>query len=128
MRSLPTISLALWLAWWLALSPPAWAESVRILVQSSPLAGSQYYAVGEFWGELRVGDRLELIREPDNRHDRHAIRVEWRGHKLGYVPRAENRAVAAALDGGDRLVARIARLTEHRNPWRRVEFEVFAEL
>ena len=124
MRSLPTISLALWLA----LSPPAWAESVRILVQSSPLAGSQYYAVGEFWGELRVGDRLDLIREPDNRHDRHAIRVEWRGHKLGYVPRAENRAVAAAMDQGDNLVARIAQLTVHPDPWRRVRFEVFAEL
>jgi hypothetical protein len=125
MRLLPTISLALWLVLW---SMPAQAESVRILVQSSPLAGSQYYAVGEFWGELRVGDPLTLIREPDNRHDRHAIRVEWRGHKLGYVPRAENRAVAAALDSGDKLVARIARLTDHANPWRRVEFEVFAEL
>ena len=62
MRSLPTISLALWLA----LSPPAWAESVRILVQSSPLAGSQYYAVGEFWGELRVGDLLELLEDRYN--------------------------------------------------------------
>ena len=124
MRSLPTISLALCLA----LSPPAWAESVRILVPSSPLAGSQYYAVGEFWREMRVGDPLTLTREPNNRHDRNAIRVEWRGHKLGYVPRAENRAVAAALDGGDKLVARISRLTEHPNPWRRVEFEVFAEL
>ena len=125
MRLLSTISLALWLA---ILSIPTRAESVRLLVQSSPLAGSQYYAVGEFWSELRVGDSLTLIREPDNRHDRNAIRVEWRGHKLGYVPRAENRAVAAALDGGDKLVARIARLTDHANPWRRVEFEVFAEL
>ena len=121
MRLLLTISLALWLT-------AAQAESVRLLVQSSPLAGSQYYAVGEFWRELQVGDPLTLIREPDNRHDRNAIRVEWRGHKLGYVPRAENRAVAAALDGGDKLVARISRLTEHANPWRRVEFEVFAEL
>jgi hypothetical protein len=102
MRFLLTISLALWLA-------NAQAESVRILVQSSPLAGSQYYAVGEQWREM-------------------AIRVEWRGHKLGYVPRAENRAVAAAMDQGDKLVARIARLTEHANPWRRVEFEVFVEL
>ena len=121
MRLLLTISLALWLT-------AAQAESVRMLVQSSPLAGSQYYAVGEFWRELQVGDPLNLIREPDNRHDRNAIRVEWRGHKLGYVPRAENRAVAAALDGGDKLVARIARLREHPNPWQRVEFEVFAEL
>ena len=99
MRLLLTISLALWLA-------VAQAESIRVLVQSSPLAGSQYYAVGEQWQQMRVGDHLDLIREPDNRHDRRAIRVEWRGHKLGYVPRAENRAVAAAMDQGDKLVAR----------------------
>ena len=121
MRLLLTISLLLWLA-------SASAESVRILVQSSPLAGSQYYAASEMWQEMHIGDALELIREPDNRHDRNAIRVEWRGHKLGYVPRAENRAVAAAIDQGDKLVARISRLTEHPNPWRRVEFEVYAEL
>lgn len=121
MRSLPTISLLFWLT-------AAQADSIQLLVQNSPLAGSQYYAVGEFWNELQVGDRLELIREPDNRHDHRAIRVEWRGRKLGYLPRAENRAVAAALDRGERLLARIARLTAHPNPWRRVEFEVFVEL
>ena len=121
MRFLLTISLLLLLG-------SASAESVRILVQSSPLAGSQYYAASEMWREMQVGDALDLIREPDNRHDRNAIRVEWRGHKLGYVPRAENPAVAAAMDQGDKLLARIARLTEHPNPWRRVEFEVLAEL
>ena len=108
--------------------PAVAAEAIRILIQNSPLAGSQYYAVSTSWHEIRVGDRLSLIREPENRHDRHAIRVEWKGHKLGYVPRADNRAVAAAIDAGDRLVARISRLREHANPWRRVEFEVFAEL
>ena len=121
MRLLLTISLACWLG-------AASAESIQLLIQSSPLAGSQYYAAGEQWAQLRVGDHLDLIRESDNRHDRNAIRVEWRGHKLGYVPRAENRAIAAALDQGDKLVARITRLREHANPWQRVEFEVFAEL
>ena len=121
MRLLLTISLALWLG-------AAQADSIRMLVQSSPLAGSQYYAVSEQWQQMAVGDRLDMIREPDNRHDRRAIRVEWRGHKLGYVPRAENRAVAAAMDQGDRLVARISKLTEHAYPGRRVEFEVFVEL
>jgi len=121
MRLLLTISLALWIG-------AAQAESVRMLVQSSPLAGSQYYAVGEQWQAMRVGDHLDLIREPDNRHDRRAIRVEWRGHKLGYVPRAENRAVAAAMDQGHKLVASIAKLTEHADPWRRVQFEVYVEL
>ena len=121
MRFLLTLSLAC-AAW------AAQAESIRLLVQSSPLAGSQYYAAGSLWSEMRIGDTLNLVREPDNRHDHRAVRVEWRGHKLGYLPRAENRAVAAAMDAGERVVGRIARLREDPDPWRRVEIEVYAEL
>ncbi len=118
-----TLTLSLWLA-----AQAAWAGTPHLLVQSSPLAGSQYYAAGELWREMKVGDALTLTREPENRHDAKAIRVEWRGRKLGYVPRAENRAVAAAMDAGERLSARISRLTDHPDPWRRVEFEVFLAL
>ncbi|MBI3140572.1 MAG: HIRAN domain-containing protein [Rhodocyclales bacterium] len=107
---------------------PACAESIKIMVQSSPLAGFQYYAGGESWGEMRVGDPLSLVREPDNPHDPHAVRVEWRGRRLGYLPRAENRAVAAEMDSGGPVEARIARLVRHRNPWRRVLVEVFVVL
>lgn len=103
-------------------------DSIRILIQSSPLAGAQYHALAEVRDALRVGDLLSLVREPENRRDRRAIRVEWRGRKLGYLPRAENRVVAAALDRGERLVARIARLRDDPDPWRRVEIEVLAEL
>jgi hypothetical protein len=104
------------------------AESIRILLQNSPLAGSQYYAVSTSRTDIRVGDRLTLIREPDNRHDRHAIRVEWNGHKLGYVPRAENKAAARAMDGGEKLEARVTRLRDDPDPWRRVEFAVYLTL
>ena len=108
--------------------PVAAAETIRILVQNSPLAGSQYYAVSTVWNEIRVGDRLTLIREPDNRHDRHAIRVEWNGYKLGYVPRAENRTAARALDDGENLEARVTRMRDDPDPWRRVEFAVYLTL
>jgi hypothetical protein len=74
---------------------------------------------------LRVGDPLQLVREADNPHDGKAVRVEWRGHFLGYVPRADNEAVARLLDRGTRLEARIARLRASRNPWQRVLFEVY---
>lgn len=106
----------------------AHAESVKLLVQSSPLAGAQYYAANALWDRLQVGDPLALIREPDNPHDARAIRVEWRGVKLGYLPRAENDAVSAAMDRGERVSGRIAALVPHRNPWRRVRIEVFVEL
>ena len=123
-----SLALATTLATALGQPPAAQAAEVRILVQSSPLAGSQYYAVPRRWHEMAAGDELSLHREPGNPHDANAVRVEWRGEKLGYLPRAENRAVAAALDQGEQVVARIKRLTRHRNPWARIEVEVFLVL
>jgi hypothetical protein len=98
---------------------------VRILVQSSPLAGIQFYTAKEWWAEMQVDDRLQLIREPDNRHDPNAIRVEWKGHKLGYVPRHENQAVAQEMDRGAHLEASISKLQRHRSPWQRLKMDIF---
>jgi len=102
-------------------------EGIRLLVQNSPLAGFRYHAAAALWGELRVGDRLELEREPGNPHDPNAVAVRWRGRKLGYVPRQENAALAWGLDRGTPLRARISALAEHPNPARRVRFEVYVE-
>jgi hypothetical protein len=112
----------------LLLATSVQAQTVKMLVQSSPLAGFQYHAAVAVWSELKVGDPLTLVREPDNPHDANAVRVEWRGQMLGYLPRAENRAVAAEMDRGTAVVARIAQLREHRNPWLRVLIEVFVVL
>jgi len=102
--------------------------TTRILIQSSPLAGFQFHEGKRLWEQLQVGDALMLVREPDNLHDSRAVRVHWNGHMLGYVPRAENDAVARQLDRGNKLEARIVRLTKHRDPWKRIEFEVFIRL
>lgn len=128
MRSVADGLLVAFIACLLALS--AWGDergSVRLLVQSSPLAGFRFHDAAQVWPELKVGDALELAREPDNPHDANAIRVEWRGRVLGYVPRRENAALAWGLDRGAALRARISRLDWHPNPARRVEFEVFVE-
>lgn len=116
------------LALTLVASTAGLAGAVRILVQSSPLAGFRYYAGEALWQEMREGDRLKLIREADNPHDAHAVRIEWRGQKLGYLPSAENRAVAAVMDKGEAIDARVAKLRQHRNPWQRVLIEVFVVL
>ena len=76
---------------------------------------------------LQIGEVLELVREEGNPHDPNAVRVEWRGHKLGYVPRRLNAALAWGLDRGTPLRARVSRLAEHPNPARRIEFEVYLE-
>lgn len=128
MRSANSLAIALL---WLTLAPPALAQeraaNIRLLVQSAPLAGFRYYAAAEVWRELRLGDRLELVRELDNPHDPNAVAVAWRGRKLGYVPKRDNAALAWGLDRGERLQARISRLAAHPNPARRIEIEVFVE-
>ncbi len=100
-------------------------EQLRILVQSSPLAGYRHYEAPVIWSQLQVGDALTLHREPENPHDANAIRVEWHGKKLGYLPRAENRALAAEMDKGTPLAARIAALKKGRSAWQRVRVDVF---
>ena len=97
-------------------------------MQSSPLAGSQFHALEEVREHLQVGTPLQLVREPDNPHDARAVRVDWQGHVLGYLPRVENSTVSRALDAGEAVEARISRLREHRNPWQRLEIEVFLRL
>ena len=112
----------------LALAAPAHATDARIIVQESPLAGFQYYEGKGLWSMMRAGDPLVLRREPQNPHDANAVRVEWRGEMLGYIPRRENRDVARQMDHGAPVKARIVRMTEARSPWQRIRFEVYVDL
>ncbi len=107
---------------------PAFPADVRIIVQESPLAGFQYYEGKALWEMLRTGDSLRLVREPQNPHDANAVRIEWRGEMLGYLPRRENADVARQMDRGAPVKARIVRLVEARNPWQRIRFEVYVDL
>ena len=109
-------------------APPAPAAEAVIVVQRSPLAGFRHHDGREIWRDMKVGDRLQLVREPDNPYDANAVRVDWRGVILGYVPRRDNAAVARQMDRGAALEARLDGLRENRNRSVRLEFEVVAPL
>ena len=104
------------------------AADAVIVVQRSPLAGFRHYEAPAVWRDVSTGDRLELVREPDNPYDRNAVRVVWRGRTLGYLARRDNEAVARQLDRGAPLQANVARLVENRNRSVRLEVEVVAAL
>ena len=123
----PASLTALGLAAALAAAPAPAAEAF-IIVQRSPLAGYRHYDGAAVLRAMRAGDRLELVREPDNPYDARAIRVEWRGVKLGYVPRRDNAAVSRQMDRGAPLVARVVSVRENRNRSARIEFEVVLPL
>lgn len=101
------------------------ASSRRIELQRSPVAGFQYHRGESIWTDLRVGEGVNLVREPDNPFDPRAVRVDWQGCKLGYVPRIDNAAICHLLDSGQVVTAEIVALRESDNPWDRIEFAVF---
>jgi hypothetical protein len=113
---------------WAATTPAQDRGTAEILVQVSLTAGLRYHEAKAVWDQMREGDALTLVREPDNPHDINAVRVDWNGHQLGYIPRTENQAVARQMDRGNRLEARVSHLTQYRNHRRKLEFEVFLPL
>ncbi len=55
-----------------------------------------------------IGDKLTLVREPDNPHDSNAIIIlNKTGMKLGYVPKNQNAYPAECMDHGTELFARL---------------------
>ncbi len=118
----------MWLAAALTATPYTVRAEAHIIVQQSPLAGFQYYEGKTLWDELKPGDALTLVRERDNAHDANAVRVEWNGNRLGYIPRRENADVARQMDRGAAVKARIVKLTPAHNPWQRILFEVYVDL
>lgn len=94
------------------------------LLQISPIAGFQYHQGEAIWVQLSQGAALQLTREPENKYDTRAVRVDFNGQKLGYLPRLDNAAVSQLLDRGESLSAYIAELRMSEDPWERVEVEV----
>jgi hypothetical protein len=67
-------------------------QPAPVLLQTSPVAGFQYHAGEAVWALLRSGQALTMVREPGNRFDERAIRLDWKDQKVGYVPARDNAA------------------------------------
>lgn len=110
-----------------ALSPglaKAAPKPCQIQVQVSPLAGWQYHQGERIKRYLAVGDVIHLWREPANPYDRNAVALHWRSHRIGYLPRVQNTAVAQMLDRGEHLTARLETFAPEQLPWSGVEVSV----
>lgn len=109
-------------------APAARAETAPpIELQRSPVAGFQYHRGEALWPLLAVGATLDLVREPENAHDQRAVRIDWQGQKLGYVPRIDNAAVSHLLDNGQTLDATIVSLQASSDPWQRIAIAIRLE-
>ena len=124
----PLVALALVTV---AIAGPAPAQqtpsvAARVLIQTTLTAGLAHHEAKAVWSELASGDALVLVREPTNPDDPDAVRVEWRGRLLGYLPRVDNSDVARMLDRGQSLSASIRSVARYRNHRRKLEIDIHA--
>ncbi len=62
------------------------------------LTGTNHYYGLDF---LKEGDKVKLIKEPDNEYDKEAIRIEFPGlNKIGYVANSPHTVLGDSLSAG----------------------------
>ncbi len=73
------------------------------------IAGVEYVPDGvALLRQLCVGDRVKLLREPDNQHDKNAVAVlNEAGQKLGYIPAKIAAELARSLEHDDGRVSNV---------------------
>jgi hypothetical protein len=85
--------------------------SREILLFDSYVAGTSHIKDESVFDDIKVGDRLILQREPDNRFDENAILVlDKEKRKMGYIPEKDNIVFTRLMDAGKYLIAKIDRI------------------
>ena len=87
------------------------------------IAGFAYLEGCEAFEHLKIGTKLDLVREADNAFDPYAVAIYYGEYKLGFIPRGENHDISKYLDMGleDIYEVRITRITPDVHPEQQVE-------
>lgn len=91
------------------------------------IAGFQFHDGALVLSQLKAGDTLELVPEPDNPHDPEAVAIKFNGTMLGYVPGDQNGALSVMMHFGhtDVFECRVLQVAPERSPWHQVRAGVF---
>lgn len=90
------------------------------------VAGTSYINdMEEISNRIKIDDRLNFYREPDNVHDRKAIKVTLsNGTKIGYIPRTDNAVFARLMDAGKLLFGKVSSIEQNAG-YVRIEMRIY---
>jgi hypothetical protein len=87
------------------------------------IAGVQHHQIHEVLAELTEDEILDLVPEPTNSYDPNAVRIEFNGVMLGYVPKKFSAEISAMLETSE-LLCTITTLNKAAKPWEMCEVEI----
>jgi hypothetical protein len=101
-------------------------ESSHEHYKSMFIAGFKYYEGAFVFSDLEVGQQLEMVADPTNQYDDHAVELHFKGKKIGFIPRNQNYSISKLLLAGHHVFeAVIQQVSPHENPERQVRIGIF---
>ncbi|MBS1645059.1 MAG: HIRAN domain-containing protein [Bacteroidetes bacterium] len=98
----------------------------RIYILQSFIRGFRFYEGINLLHQMREGDLLELVREPQNEYDKCAIALHFDKKKIGYLPREDNELLSKLMDADVvPLQAEITHLNATAETWENVHVAVY---
>lgn len=90
------------------------------------VAGFGYWDGCEAFKHLKIGTKVKLVREADNRFDPYAVAIYYKDYKLGFIPRTNNHDISKFIDMGYENIfeVRITRITPDVHPEQQLEVVV----
>ncbi len=103
-------------------------EKKKISLLKFGIRGFQYYSGPELIHSMQKGEKLTIVREPENNFDKNAIALYYQNQKIGFVPREKN-AVLSRLIDSDRidLSAEILNIRNDEVSWDEVSAVIYIQ-
>ena len=81
--------------------------------------------IEEIGTSINKNDKLVFYREPENKHDPQAIRIETIGkEKIGYVPQQDNLMFSRLMDAGKSLFGKVME-KDQRGHWLKIKIKIY---
>ena len=108
-------------------SRPKYEPSKKL--SSFHIRGFQHWDGALVLSELKAGDELALMAEPDNPYDSEAIAVYFKNTKLGYVPSDENALFSTMFFYGHAgaFEALVMQVDPEADPWEQVRMGIYVK-
>ena len=89
------------------------------------IAGFTFYEGVTVFEKMKVGKKVKFQLEEDNKWDPRAVAIYFKGEKIGFIPRTENRIIYKLLKVGiTQFEARIQKIDPTEHTERQVEVVV----
>lgn len=74
---------------------------------------------------LEKGQVLRMLRNPKNKHDKHAIALYYNDIRIGWVPRELNLVISRLMDAGKAFFCRIEKVRLVDDYWVKINAKIY---